>query len=255
MAIYSPDLFLTKDDRELLRLLGSLLMSCERSAGFTNVGREEVPLSHVESEELLTLLEQFVTSKKFQEGSFFIERLFSNDSLYDGRLRDIYLSWRRRYGKSRAVATVQWENFLGRLGLWTVARDNPNVWYRASASPMTMSHFLRMERKLAVRAGLHPRVQNLILMFVSAREAALDRVRRGEATLDSGSIREAPTELLYELREASTGHLGGRPMSTSKLTGIMTIVMDFATLFTTRDWSVTSVLSATAGAVPAVLLD
>lgn len=152
MAIYNPEVFLTREDRELLRLLAELLLSCEGS-GPTNVARDQVPLSRQESKKLLGLLEQFITSKKFVEGSYFVEKLFSENSLYDGSLRDIYLGWRRRHGKSRAVATIQWESFLGRLGIWTPRRGNPQAWYRASASPMSIEHFLRMERRLASATG------------------------------------------------------------------------------------------------------
>jgi hypothetical protein len=255
LAIYDPELFLSRDDRELLRLLANLLLSCEESDVSRNLPAGEVPLSYSETRTLLELLEQFVTSKKFQEGSYFIEKLFGSANLYDKELRDIYLGWRRRYGKSRAVATIQWENFLGRLGVWTTDRGNPNLWYRASASPMPLEHFFRMERRLATSAGLHPRVRALILDFLRAREVALEAMRRGEAALRQGQVREPPTKLLTRLMREESGPTGVAPISTSKLTGILTIVMDFATLFTTRDWSVTSVLSATAGALPPVLLD
>lgn len=227
MAIYDPEIFLGRDDRELLRLLANLLLSCEGGDAGRNLPAGKVPLSYSETKTLLELLEQFVTSKKFQEGAYFIEKLFSSGSLYDKELRDIYLGWRRRYGKSRAVATIQWENFLGRLGIWTRDRGNPNLWYRASASPMPMKHFLSMERRLATSAGLHPRVKALILDFLRAREVALESIRTGGAALRRGQVREPPTKLLAELRREEASPTGVAPISTSKLTGILTIVMDF----------------------------
>jgi len=255
MAIYDPQLFLSRDDRELLRLLAELLLSCEDGKEDQNRSIEEVPLSYHESQSLLELLEQFVESRKFQEGSYFIEKLFSPASLYDKKLRDIYMSWRGRYGKSRSVAYIQWENFLGRVGIWTNQRGNPNVWYRASAQPMPFDHFLRMEQRLAQGAGLSLRVQALVLKFVAARAAALEKIRRGDDRLEDGQIREPPTKLLEGLKRQHSSMTGTAPISTTKLAGILTIVMDFSVLFTTRDWSVAGLLSATAGALPPALLD
>ena len=122
--------------------------------GSSNAGPDTIALSDSEANRLLELLESFVSSRKFVEGSYLlIERLFGTGSLYDKELRDIYLSWRRKAGRSRAVATIQWENLLGRIGTWTAGRGNPNVWYRASANPMPLEHFLRMEANWLRRLG------------------------------------------------------------------------------------------------------
>jgi hypothetical protein len=255
VAIYDPRLFLSRDDRELLRLLGEILLTCEGQDHYANCPSEAATLSDAEAAELLGLLESFVSSKKFVEGSYFVEKLFSDDSLYSGELRDIYLSWRRRYGGSRAVATIQWENLLGRVGLWTRDRGNPNLWYRASASPMSIDHFLKMERKLADAANLHPRVKSLILDFVEARSAAIDEIRFGRAKLKQGQVSQPPKKLLSEIKDVGKDSVGPAPLSTAKLAGVMIIVLDFSALFTTRDWSVAGFLSTIAGALPAASLD
>ena len=254
MAIYNPALFLTDTDRELLRLIGELVLSWN-SQDHSNATCDEVPLSDTEAIRLLELLEQFVTSKKFVEGSYLIERLFGPGALYDGELRDIYLSWRRRAGKSRAVARIQWENLLGRVGIWTTSRGNPDVWYRASANPMPIDHFVRMEARLANAAQVHPRVKALILKLVNTRLSFIQDVRFGREELAPNSISEPPKELLATLRRESGSRVGVPPMKTSKLVGIMTIVMDFSAIYTTRDWSVTAFLSTIAGAVPPAVLD
>jgi hypothetical protein len=251
VAIYPPDIFLTAADRELLTLLADLVLSWD-SASNSNISRTEIPLSNVEASRLLELLEQFVSSKKFVEGSYLIERILGGGSLYDKDLRDIYLSWRRRAGRSRAVATIQWENLLGRIGIWTSARGNPNVWYRASARPMSLDHFMRMESKLANAADLHPRVRVLILNLVKARLSFIEEVRFGRKKLNPRSISGPPKDLLSTLKHDK---IGPPPMKTTKLAGIMTIVMDFTVLYTTRDWSVAAFLSTIAGAVPPALLD
>jgi len=166
-----------------------------------------------------------------------------------------YLSWRRRVGKSRAVATIQWENLLGRVGIWTTSRGNPDIWYRATANPMALDHFVRMEAKLATAAQVHPRVKNLILKLVNARLSFIEEVRFGRTKLPRRAISDPPKELLAALQNDRTSPIGPRPMKTSKLVAIMTIVMDFSALYTTRDWSVTAFLSTVAGAVPPAVLD
>lgn len=255
MAIYDPRLFLSRDDKELLRLLGEILLANDSRAKQGNCPVEAVPLSDDEAAELLGLLESFVSSKKFVEGSYFVERLFSDASLYSGELRDIYLGWRRRFGGSRAVATIQWENLLGRIGLWTPNRENPNVWYRASASPMDFGHFLKMERKLADAARLHPRLKSLILEFVAARAAAIEEIRFGRAKLEPGQVSQSPKLLLNDCRDVGKDQVGPAPLSTTRLAGVMTIVLDFSALFTTRDWSVAGFMSTVAGALPTASLD
>lgn len=217
--------------------------------------RHEVALSSQEARELLRLLEQFVTSRNFIEGSHLTEGLFGDNSLYDGSLRNLYLAGRQRIGKSRAVATVQWENFLGRLGLWTNGRGNPNAWYRASVEPMTFEHFTRMERKLADATNLHPRVKAIIMAFTESRANFIESVRFGKKKLVPGSISEPPKDLLAELKFGASDLVGLPPMKTSKLVSIMVIVMDTSALYTTRDWSVTSVLSTIAGSATQVALD
>jgi hypothetical protein len=253
MAIYDPDLFFTKTDLELLRLLGELVLTWDEKAGQANYPAGEVPLSPAEARQLLRLLEAFVNSRKFVQGSYLIEKLFGGEAFTDPSLRDIYLSWRRRVGKSRAVATIQWENLLRRIGL-SVGAPNPRIWYRATAEPMPFDHFVKMEMKLANAAQVHPRVKALIYKVVEARREYLSEVRFGRRKLLSGAISEAPRPLIAALRK-STGPTGAAPMSTTKLAGIMTIVMDFSALYTTRDWSVTGFLSTIAGAVPPAILD
>lgn len=255
MAIYNPEIFLSKEDRELLYLLASLLLGYEDGEPIGNRVLGEIPLSYQESARLLDLLEQFVSSRKFRDGSYFIEKFFGAADREEKQLREIYLAWRRRYGKSRSAASVQWENFVRRIGIWPIDRHRPDVWYRPSAEPMDINHFLAMERRLAQSTGVSSRVQALILKFLMVRIVALGKMRRGELTLEDGQVRELPLSLLTKLQQQHTSPTGTAPISTTKLTGILTIVMDFSVLFTTRDWSVAGLLSATAGALPQAFLD
>ena len=202
---------------------------------------------------MLELLEEFVASRKFVESAYLIEGLFGGTAFSDARLREIYLSWRIRVGRTRVAASVQWEELLRRVGL---VRGPPDlrVWYRASATPMTLVHFKRMEMKLADAAQVHPRVKALIMQVIQAREDYLDDVRAGQHRLESGKISEKPKSLVSKLK-GSDAKVGTAPMSSSKLAGILTIEMDFSALYTTRDWTVTGFLSTIAGASAPAILD
>ena len=149
MGIYNPRTFLSKDDVELLRLLATLLIEYERMEGRSNIAPESVPLSVAESQRLLQLLEEFISSRKFVEGSYFIERLFSGADVYDPRLKEIYLSWRKRQGRSRSMATVHWRRFINRLGIVKERSGYLTGGYVIDAEKMELSYFLRMEARLS----------------------------------------------------------------------------------------------------------
>jgi hypothetical protein len=98
-------------------------------------------------------------------------------------------------------------------------------------------------------------VKALILELVEARLSFIEEVRFGRKHLHVGAISGPPKELLATLQTDNKDPVGGPPMKTSKLVGIMTIVMDLSALYTTRDWSVASFLSAIAGAAPPAIFD
>jgi hypothetical protein len=254
VAIYDPALFLTRNDKELLRLLGELVLAQEGVEWRTNHPSDHIPLSDAEADTLLCLLEEFVATKRFRESAYFVEKLFS-DEYNPNQLRDIYLKWRKKYGKSRAVATIQWQNFLARLGAITPFEGANRIWYRASATRMAPEHFLRMEQRLIVAAGLSPRVETLIVDYLKSRIESVERVRSRQLRLHEGQVSEKPTEIIEALKKGQEGHLGYQPIRASKIAAVMTIVMDLSALYTTRDWSVTGFLSTVAGALPTAALD
>ena len=253
MAIYDPLLFFSKDDRELLRLLALIVLEQEGWIG-GNTARDCTSLSHQEAIELVTLLEEFVSSKKFRESAYLTESLFGGGSSHN-LLRDLYLKGRRSIGRSRAVAHIQWENLLGRIGILPIHSQSESVWYRASATPMSVEHFLKMERKLAVAAEIHPAVRDLIDRYVRYRLSYVDKVRSGSIHLSKNQIFDGPNNLLGQLKNETSNPIGISPINTNKIIGVMTIVMDLGSLYTTRDWSVASFLSQIAGSVPYVALD
>jgi hypothetical protein len=248
MAVYTPDVRLTLAEKELLSLLASLILEAAAEGGSNST--RSAPLSDREAARLLELLEGFVHSKKFQEGGYFVENLTAGGGRDLKNLREIYLSWRSRHGRSRAVSTVQWENFLARLGIGDESRPQNPVWYQASATPMTFDHFMKMERKLATSAELHPRVRVLILSYVLSRRKAVEAARSGKRPLESRQVRNVPESLLSDMKRDLSDPIGSRPIPVQRLSAVLTIVMDFSALFTTRDWDVAGTLSAVAGAFP-----
>lgn len=254
MAIYNPEPFLSSVDRELLGLLSQLVL--EQEQGWTgNRDRDFTELTNAEAQQLLRLLEDFIGTKRFIESTYLIESVFSGSEYDDRRLKEIFLRWRKFHGKTRAVATVQWRDFLMRLGAIPSEQANARYWYRASARPMDLDHFYRMEARLADAAGLHVRVRELILAYVRLQFTYVDRVRAGAETMNAGQIADKPKSLIKTLKLGQGSQLGQKPIPTTKIAEVMTIVMDLSSLYTTRDWSVASILSTVAGASPSAILD
>lgn len=253
MAIYDPSLFLTRNDKEVLQLLGELVLAQEGVTWKSNAPENHTVMSDGEAIKLLGLLQDFIETKRFKESAYFVENVFSRTA--DLKiLREIYLKWRKAYGRSRAVATVQWEELLLRLGATGPFASGEPVWYRASAIEMPIPHFLRMESKLTRAADLSPYVSKLILEYVSSRVDAIEDVRSRRITLTPGTVRSLPESLISSIK-SRLGYRDLAPIPTTKIAAVMTIVMDMSALYTTRDWSVTGFLSTIAGALPPAILD
>ncbi len=254
MAIYSPEPFLTSFDKELLRLLSELVLQQEQ--GWTaNRSRDHVELSDSECRSLIELLEQFLESKRAQQAAYLVEEVFSGS---DGDLsgaREIFLRGRVERGRTRAVASVQWNEFLMRLGAYPSTKSERRFWHRPSAEPMSLDHFLRMETRLVGAAGIHPRVRSLILGYVRLNFQSLSRVLSGEEAIKRGQILRKPKEVTQALRGDLSSPIGIKPISVQKIAAVMTIVMDMSVLYTTRDWSVTGFMSTIAGSLPPAILD
>jgi hypothetical protein len=213
MGIYKPHLALTSSDREVLVLLGQLVLATEGQAS-TNFPSDAVALSPAEATRLLGLLEEFVSSKLFVEGSYFAEGIANNADAQDHRLREIYLSWRSRRGHSRISSGYVWAEFLHRAGFngghegWYVngaARNSP-------VRPMSLELFVSMERKLLETAKLHPRVSELIMELVERALPELHSLQAHKRKVEEGSIRRFVNNAIREVSE----HISGRekePMS------------------------------------------
>jgi hypothetical protein len=254
MAIYPPEPFLTSFDKELLRLLSELVLQ-EEQGWVANRHKGLAELSDTEARLLVELLEEFIASKRTQEASYLIERIFSGDTGDLKRAREIYLRGRVERGRTRAVASVQWNEFLMRLGIYPSTQVDRIYWHRASARPMSSEYFLQMESRLLAATGVHPRIRSLILDYVQLNMSGLTRVLSGEEKLAKGQVLMKPKKIKDELKFSLNHPVGQRPQSVKKIIGTMTIVMDMSVLYTTRDWSVAGTMSTIAGALPLVALD
>jgi hypothetical protein len=249
MPARAPEIYLSSDDRRLLELLARLVADDEWTGDNIKSG-QEVAISDREAGELLLLLEQFSASRQFVEGAHFTELLFSDRLIDDEPAREIYLASRKRRGRSRALASTHWQEFLVRIGL----SNNRGGYWRAAPSVqarrMDIQKFLTLERALIESTGLHPRVQSLILRSVAAKTNSIDMIRNGEAQMPKGSLTQLPKRVAQEIQASRA--VGVKPMSTQKMIGLMTIVSDISVLFTTRDWNVVGTISSMAGALVAV---
>lgn len=242
---------LSNTDREVLVLLSQLALSTH--VEHTNVGSDEVPLSPFEADRLLVLLEEFIVSRRFVEGSYFSEGIANGQGYSSDRLKEIYLSWRTRTGRTRVASTYTWSEFVLRAGFNSSA--NAWMWPRSGLSPvrpMSLTHFVAMEQKLANAVGLHPRVRDLIVEFVESGLAQLQDLREGKATIKEGFVRRFVRSFIDALSDAKVGR-EKFPMTRRKVIAVSTIFMDTAALFVTRDWTATGVLSTVAAVVPDAL--
>ena len=154
MPIYEPSLWLSKDDREILAILAQLVIA-QTDDECSNLDPSHVTLSPSEAARLLLLLEEFLGSKLFVEGAYFVENLANGEGWHDDRLREIYLSWRKKRGQSRMMSGRRWMEFTLRSGfsssqdamMFKSVLQNP-------LRPMALSHFVAMEKRLVSAAGL-----------------------------------------------------------------------------------------------------
>jgi hypothetical protein len=250
MAIYEPQIALSDADREALALLAQLVLAAADGSGGHNLGCEAAPLSLSQARRLVILLEDLFSSKRFVEGCYFVEGVSNGKGWGDPRLREIYLSSRRRLGFTRVASTYIWNEFVVRVGF--SASQNAWLWPRpggARTVPMELEHFLKMERKLADTAELHPRVSALINEFLESRLPQIQRVRDHELSLPDGTMRLFAGSFLAELKRVAEGN-EEKPISKRKLIAISTLVMDVGALFITRDWTATGTMSMIGATLP-----
>lgn len=247
MAILNPEIHLSRGDKELLLLLGGLLVG-DSEVKRSNYPLNEVPLSDREATRLVELLEELLSSKKFLESCYFVEELSRGQAADLSRLRSIFNFWRGRTGRHKSMSWLHWNEFLRRFS----AKIDPE---RSRHLPrllqMDFQYFLRMEGILLKATPLSPRVVTLILSTISKYEIQIQNARLGEKPLPRGIVIDQPKALLESLKKGSDSGVGLPTFAAHRVAGIATLVADSAVLFTTRDWGVTGTLSTMAGAIAA----
>lgn len=248
MVTYPPTPTLSTNDRRLIKLMATLLLEqIEGQSISSNRSADEVVLTDQEAGELLELLDRLVESKQFVETATFVEGLAGANTVNDRQLREIYLSARKRKGRSRAVASYHWAEFCVRLGI-----VKGPIW-NVSATPMSLEHFYEMERRLLSAAGVAPRVIAVVMKVVIAQSSGLQRLREGKQSLSRGVVKQAIIDPFLRLRERSAQRIGSRQVSVTRVAAALTLMSDISIMFTTRDWSVAGTLSTMAGALAATV--
>jgi hypothetical protein len=247
VAIYEPENWLTDTDRELLQLLAELVTDTPfKYRG--NLSPGETALSDEEAYRLVELLDELQSSRKFIEGSYFVEKITMGVNKPDSDLREIFLSWRKHYGRSRALSSGHWRNFLHRLGIENYASSylvgDPFI----QGKQMSYEYFREMERTLLSQRGVSQRIRAIVLTVVDTYAKDVNAARKGERKLPDGAISKLPATIIHSLSSKA----GSRSLSSSKIAGLMTAVTDMSVLFTTRDWSVAGTISTIAGGFAAV---
>jgi len=242
MSISEPEIRLSKPDKELLALMARLILEDAAGEFAANRSPAVVRLSDAEARKLLSLLTQFVESRKFVEGSYFVEGLTNPNELREDRLREIYLSARKRNGRTRTMSSMRWAEFLARLGV-----DNSPYSY-ANPDPMTFDRFLALERRLYAAAGVHPDVAELLLAVLTSSRSQIEGARHRENSIQHGVVRSAIIQPFRSLLQSVNSRISDPRLTTTQVSAAMILVSDLSVMFTTRDWDVVSTLSAWGGA-------
>jgi hypothetical protein len=248
MAIYPPTPRLSSENQRMLALLSKLLVEHPRlHRVHSNVAENSVALSDAEANELLSHIRNMLESRDFAEASHFVETVTQPGDISDKSAREIYLSGRAQKGRSRAMASSQWEDFKARLGF----RSQP---LQVNVAPMDFGHFARMEQRLLAAAGIDQQVVGILMQILTRQLPELQKIRDGRRHFPARAVKNAllgPFERWYQ------GVAPGldREVSTQKLGAVMLVVADGAVLFTTRDWGVAGTLSTMAGVTASAALD
>src|SRR5882672_5100196 len=242
MAIYRPTPTLSDVDKKLLRLMAKLLVeNLKPQESGSNRDVNSVMLTDGEAREIIELLNRIVESEEFQLRSFFVEGMTLPGAEESRVLREIFLSERKRRGRTRTLASVRWGEFQFRLG---IIKDPIKG---GRARPMGQEHFIAMERQLLGAAGLHPYVIELLLEIVRSHWNDIEDTRAGQKSLVHGSLKKIVVEPFQCWHEEPGYHA-----STSQIAAAITIIADSTVLFTTRDWGVAGTLSTMAAAFAAL---
>jgi hypothetical protein len=242
MAIYEPVPKLDARRARLLYLLGKLIDESLRVGGDTNRQHDVVALSIAERKELLALLAELIEDRSIIVSLSFVDGLAGVGNLTESQLREIYLSERKRRGRTRALASKQWADFWARLG-------RQSGWSRwgVATEKMSYEHFLEMERRLFRALRFPEKVRAYLIERVTAvRDTVEGILELRDIVTASESLSRRTMDLLKQLKSALQS-ADGSSLSTSQVAGLAIVVSNLSVLFTTRDWSAAGTMSAISG--------
>lgn len=244
MAIREPVPQIERNRERLLLLLARLLNeSLSEVTETSNIPSGEVILSNEEKRELLNLLNDVSYDRRLFVSLEFVDGIAGLNALNETQLREIYLSERKRFGRTRAMASKQWADFLARLG-----RESGWSRWGVSTSRMSYDYFLEMEKRLFLALKFPKRVLEYLLSEVSAAKEKVELLVDGKGTplrhgVMSGKTRDLIVRLKTEIEEGEYA----KNFTTEQLAGLTIVLANGSVLFLTRDWSAAGTMSAIAG--------
>jgi hypothetical protein len=247
MTIYDPTPKFSEADKRLLALLGKLLLEkVERGQGSSNLSTISIALTDREAEELLSRIKQLLSAREFMEAAHFVEALTLPGQAEEAHARELYLSNRKRRGRSRVLASAHWLEFKTRLGL-----SSPTLVYGHRITPMSLDQFQDKERRLLLESGVHQEVVTLVMDILRSNLEETERIRTGNRPLRHGVLRHILFDPYQRWITARSSHLD-REVSVSQVSAAMLLVADISVLFTTRDWGVAGTISTMASSAIAL---
>ncbi len=247
MKIYKPAPKLSEEDKILIQALARVLVEkFEAKDSKSNLPEDYVVLTDEQANNLLNNLNRLINSREFYEKCFLSGQLFSKSyhSYQDQGnkgLRKVYLSGRSKIGKSRVQATLHWADFLSRLG-W---RFKP--YPRRSGYPINIEHFFEMERRLFQHYNLDYRLINLLMLILNNQKNDIEELQS-----ENIEIKKTPLSAIKKIRDNLAKTIKDPNyilLHRIDITSLLIIIVNSSVLYTTRDWSVASVLSMNAGAL------
>lgn len=233
MRVVKPDMHLTDTEKMLIKILAQKLVDDEeRSLRLTNMSSQEVSISDEDAYILIDLINAVINRMEFKQITQFMERVLSSEE-NDPLSREIYLSNKKKRGRSRAHASNHWADFRVRLGLY-------QSWYPGSrSSPMTKEHFLKMEESLFYNAGLNEKAIPVLMQVVATEWDAFEKLRENKEGLPAKSAEQSLKNLSEQIKEGVVNKIN--------IGAAVTLVANGAVMFTTRDWGVTGTISSIIG--------
>jgi hypothetical protein len=241
VPIFDPVPHIGQERLRLLELLSHLLEdSLVQTGERTNLPLRSVALSEAEKRELANLLGSLLEDRSFYLALSFVDGILNLNGLRDEQLREIYLSERKKRGRTRVLSSKLWADFLARIG----RRSGWTTW-GSSAHPMDYSHFLKMEERLLNALKFPRSVIREAVQLISRLQTSVEQVLLKSAQAKA-AVEDTTHDLLIRLRETLRSR-SVQELSKSQVIGLAIVVANTSVLFTTRDWSAAGTMSAISG--------